>query len=60
MTTLITGGAGYIGSHIVHELVDFGEPVIVVDNLSTGFRSALPSAVPLFVAIAAIRNSSPG
>jgi UDP-glucose 4-epimerase len=49
MTTLITGGAGYIGSHIVHELVDSGETVIAVDDLSTGFRSALPSVAPLFV-----------
>ena len=42
MTVLITGGAGYIGSHTVHELVDAGERVVVLDNLSTGFRSALP------------------
>ena len=37
MTVLVTGGAGYIGSHMVHELVDAGERVIVLDNLSTGF-----------------------
>ena len=49
MTILITGGAGYIGSHMVHELVDAGEPVVVLDNLSTGFRFLVPSAVP-FVA----------
>ena len=42
MTVLVTGGAGYIGSHTVHELVDAGESVVVLDNLSTGFRSALP------------------
>ncbi len=42
MTVLVTGGAGYIGSHTVHELVDHGERVVVLDNLSTGFRSALP------------------
>ncbi len=42
MTVLVTGGAGYIGSHTVHELVDAGERVIVLDNLSTGFASALP------------------
>jgi len=46
MTILVTGGAGYIGSHMVHELVDAGEPVVVLDNLSTGFRFLLPSAVP--------------
>ena len=45
MTVLVTGGAGYIGSHTVHELVDAGERVIVLDNLSTGFTSALPSPV---------------
>ncbi len=42
MTVLVTGGAGYIGSHTVHELVDAGERVVVLDNLTTGFRSALP------------------
>jgi UDP-glucose 4-epimerase len=42
MTVLVTGGAGYIGSHTVHDLVDAGESVIVLDNLSTGFVSALP------------------
>jgi len=49
MTVLVTGGAGYIGSHMVHELVDSGEPVIVLDNLSTGFRAALPASAPLVV-----------
>jgi UDP-glucose 4-epimerase len=49
MAVLVTGGAGYIGSHMVHALADAGEPVVVLDNLSTGFRSALPSSVPLFV-----------
>lgn len=49
MTILVTGGAGYIGSHMVHELVDSGEPAVVLDNLSTGFRFLLPTAVP-FVA----------
>jgi UDP-glucose 4-epimerase len=49
MTVLVTGGAGYIGSHMVHALVDAGEPVVVLDNLSTGFRAALPVNVPLFV-----------
>ena len=42
MTVLVTGGAGYIGSHMVHALVDAGERVVVLDNLSTGFGSALP------------------
>jgi UDP-glucose 4-epimerase len=49
MTILVTGGAGYIGSHMVHELNDAGEPVVVLDNLSTGFRFLVPGKVP-FVA----------
>ncbi len=49
MTILVTGGAGYIGSHMVLELLDAGEQVIVLDNLSTGFRWAVPSHVPLIV-----------
>jgi len=43
MTILVTGGAGYIGSHTVYALVDAGERVVVLDNLSTGFASALPA-----------------
>ena len=37
---LVTGGAGYIGSHVVLQLVERGEDVVVLDNLSTGFREA--------------------
>jgi UDP-glucose 4-epimerase len=47
MTILVTGGAGYIGSHMVHALADQGEPVVVLDNLSTGFGWAIPEGVPL-------------
>ena len=36
MTVLVTGGAGYIGSHMVLNLIDAGEKVVVIDNLSTG------------------------
>jgi UDP-glucose 4-epimerase len=42
MGVLVTGGAGYIGSHMVLELLDAGEDVVVLDNLSTGFRWAVP------------------
>ncbi len=56
MTILVTGGAGYIGSHMVHELADAGESVVVLDDLSTGFRSALPATVPLFVGDAGDQN----
>jgi UDP-glucose 4-epimerase len=41
MTVLVTGGAGYIGSHMVLELIEAGEQVVVLDNLSTGFRWAV-------------------
>ena len=44
MTVLVTGGAGFIGSHMVLELLDAGEDVVVLDNLSTGFRWAVPDA----------------
>jgi UDP-glucose 4-epimerase len=40
MGILVTGGAGYIGSHMVFELLDAGEEVTVLDNLATGFRWA--------------------
>jgi len=43
---LVTGGAGYIGSHTVYALNDAGWPVVVVDDLSTGRREALPAGVP--------------
>jgi len=49
MSVLVTGGAGYIGSHMVLELLDGGESVVVLDNLSTGFRWAVPTGVPLIV-----------
>jgi UDP-glucose 4-epimerase len=49
MSVLVTGGAGYIGSHMILELRDAGEDVVVVDNLSTGFRWAVPDGVPFVV-----------
>jgi UDP-glucose 4-epimerase len=42
MTVLVTGGAGYIGSHMTHALLDRGEKVVVLDNLSTGVRALVP------------------
>jgi UDP-glucose 4-epimerase len=41
MTILVTGGAGYIGSHVVRQLGELQQQVVVLDNLSTGFRSAV-------------------
>src|SRR6516164_5376187 len=49
MSILVTGGAGYIGSHMVYELADAGELVVVLDNLSSGFDWAVTKDVPLIV-----------
>ncbi|MFP3123897.1 UDP-glucose 4-epimerase GalE [Ectobacillus funiculus] len=49
MAILVCGGAGYIGSHTVSELLDKGEDVIVVDNLQTGHREAVLEGVKLYV-----------
>ena len=49
MTVLVTGGIGYIGSHMVLERRDAGERVIVLENLSTGHDWAIPTNVPLIV-----------
>ena len=49
MTILVTGGAGYIGSHMVWRLFDEKEPVVVLDDLSTGFAEALPPDTKLHV-----------
>ena len=48
MAVLVTGGAGYIGGHMVLELLDRGEKPVVLDNLSTGFRRAVPDGVPFY------------
>ena len=56
MSVLVTGGAGYIGSHMVRTLADAGESVVVVDNLSTGFSTLLPESVPLFIGDAGDEN----
>jgi len=49
MSILVTGGAGYIGSHMVYELVDAGKSVVVLDNLTTGFHWAVPGDARLVV-----------
>ena len=47
---LVSGGAGYLGSHVVLALVEAGYPVVVLDDLSSGARAAVPAGVELVVA----------
>eukprot|EP00752_Nemacystus_decipiens_P019549 g17605.t1 len=49
MTVLVTGGAGYIGSHMVHALIDRGESVVVIDNMTTGYRPNLSEEASLVI-----------
>ncbi len=49
MSVLVTGGAGYIGSHMVWELLDHDEDVVVLDNLASGFAWAVPERAELVV-----------
>ncbi len=50
MRYLVTGGAGYVGSHVVLALVEQGAEVVVIDNLRQGHRAAVPAGVRLFEA----------
>ena len=47
MSILVTGGCGYIGSHMTWNLHDAGKDVVIIDNLSTGFPWLIPDGVPL-------------
>jgi UDP-glucose 4-epimerase len=49
MTWLVTGGAGYIGSHVVRCFLESGRDVVVLDDLSSGRREFVPARVPLIV-----------
>ena len=53
MPVLVTGGAGYIGSHVVLALLESGGAVVVLDNLSTGFRRLVPEQAGLCWAMSA-------
>lgn len=57
MTWLITGGAGYIGAHVVSETIRSGRSAVVLDDLSTGIKNRLPESVPLEVATLTDRDS---
>src|SRR5262249_7344105 len=48
MNVLVVGGAGYIGSHCLRQLIAAGHRPVVLDNLVYGHRSAVPSSVPLY------------
>lgn len=48
MNVCVTGGAGYIGSHAVKALMEQGYHVTIIDNLSTGYKKALPKDVPFY------------
>ncbi|SFO96969.1 UDP-glucose 4-epimerase GalE [Salibacterium halotolerans] len=48
MSILVAGGAGYIGSHAVHQLLDQGKQPVVVDNLGTGHKEALPKGAVFY------------
>jgi UDP-glucose 4-epimerase len=49
MTWLITGGAGYIGAHVVRAMTEAGESAVVYDDLSTGIAERVPDGVPLVI-----------
>lgn len=54
MAVLVCGGAGYIGSHMVYELINNGEDVVVIDNLETGHLASVHEKQNFIKAIFAI------
>ncbi len=60
MTIMVTGGAGYIGSHMMWELIDHGEKLVVIDNLTTGFEWAVPDRAKLVMGNIGDKSSCAG
>ncbi|CDG34093.1 UDP-glucose 4-epimerase GalE [Parasaccharibacter sp. TMW2.1882] len=60
MRYLVTGGAGFVGSHVVLALLDAGHEVAVLDDLSTGHRAAVPPGVPFFLVDLASQEATAG
>ena len=56
MAILVLGGAGYIGSHTVYELIEAGRDVVVADNLQTGFKAAVHPKARLEAIVASAWN----
>jgi UDP-glucose 4-epimerase len=59
MSVLVTGGAGYIGSHMAHALIEHGETVVILDNLSTGLQRLAPQGATFITETSATAPSSP-
>ena len=49
MSWLITGGAGYIGAHVVRQMITAGEEVVILDDLSSGNISTVPKGVEIVI-----------
>ena len=49
LNVLLTGGAGYIGSHVAHLLIDKGHSVTIIDNLTTGNKRLIPKKAKLYI-----------
>ncbi|MEM1193126.1 MAG: NAD-dependent epimerase/dehydratase family protein, partial [Pseudomonadota bacterium] len=49
MTILVTGGAGYVGAHLLLALEAAGEPAVALDDRSTGVADRVPASIPLII-----------